>query len=508
MLTLTAALLALAAALLFAGAALRSPRSATARPFDVTGTPRAYLPFVSRPEDTPTATGMPSSVLEPFESDPGAWQVFSDTANAGVVERSTTQAAAGSASARMTTSNAAGRAQVRVNFSDAAGSHIWIERPGTWRWQQAAVYLPSTTVAQLGPGEYLSLAGVYPSAGGSHGWWLRIKQGGELYVYGYASGGAPREFHVYGSFPQDQWVELELGLHSQYGPGVKRAFAFLIDGDFYGWFHQGNMASETYNRVAIGILATNTADPLEVFVDQWRDPSTGNLPGGPDNRSTANLQEQDFRTQSGVQWQIDWSTWGNDLRLDATRGLYSANNRLQSGRNLDRMPDLTSGWAEIEIDWPGGTPPTAPSSYFGPMVGFRKEINREQNLEVIPIGYGGGNVKLTLEAWVNDGPIILADWQMPQASIGGGTRIPEPGDIIRVRWEQINSTQLNVRASYYDASAATWFTDIINHTLNNTAVGSPAVNFTDGYHQASSITIDSTYYSIRRYKVGALATYP
>jgi hypothetical protein len=94
---------------------------------------------------------------------------------------------------------------------------------------------------------------------------------------------------------------------------------------------------------------------------------------------------------------------------------------------------------------------------------------------------------------------------MPVASIGG-THIPEPGDIIRARWEQVNATQLNVRASYFDASANTWHTDVINVTINNANVD--GINFTDGYHQASSITIDSPDYSIRRFKVGTLVTYP
>ncbi len=172
--------------------------------------------------------------------------------------------------------------------------------------------------------------------------------------------------------------------------------------------------------------------------------------------------------------------------MDPTAGLYSANERLQSGRNLDRMPDLTSGWAEIEMDWPNGTPDTAPSSYFGPMVGFRKEINREENLEVIPIGRGGGAVDLVLEAWVNGGPVGLGQWGMPLASIGG-SHIPEPGDIIRARWEQINASQLNVKASFFDASANKWYTNVIDVTINNTNID--GINFTDGYHQASSITI-------------------
>jgi hypothetical protein len=170
------------------------------------------------------------------------------------------------------------------------------------------------------------------------------------------------------------------------------------------------------------------------------------------------------------------------------------------------MPDLSSGWAEIEIDWPKGTPPVIPNGYFGPMVGFRKEINREENWEVIPIGQGNGQVNLVLEAWVNSGPQIKAQWPMPLASIGGGSHIPEPGDIIRTRWEQVSASNMNVKASYYDASAGIWHTNIINITLNVTNIGS--INFTDGYHTASSITIDTPFYSIRRYKVGTLDTYP
>ncbi len=194
---------------------------------------------------------------------------------------------------------------------------------------------------------------------------------------------------------------------------------------------------------------------------------------------------------SGAQWQIDWSTWGKDLRLDPVNGVYSASDRLQSGRNIDRMPSLASGWAEIEIGWPQGIPAKQPSGYFGPMVGFRKEINREENLEVIPIGIGGGLVNLVLEAWVPPGePLILAQWPLPAASIGG-THIPEPGDIFRARWEQVTESQLRVSVSFYDASAAVWFSDVIDYTFDPRSVkgSGAAVNFSDGYHLASSVTI-------------------
>jgi hypothetical protein len=222
------------------------------------------------------------------------------------------------------------------------------------------------------------------------------------------------------------------------------------------------------------------------------------------------VQEQDYRTQSGIGWQIDWSTWSKALRLDPQSGLFSEADRVQSGRNLDRMPDLSNGWAEIEIGWPSGTPAASPTGYFGPMVGFRKEINREENVEVIPIGQGGGDVNLALEAWVGS-PIILAQWQMPLIA-AGGSRIPEPGDIIRVRWAAgISATDLNVRASYFDASANRWYVNVIDHTFDASALPGGAfgpVDFTDGYHTASSVTIDSPSYSIRRYKVGTLSTYP
>lgn len=463
---------------------------------------------------TPTPTVTPTKVettpLEDFEGALGGWQVGILTGATGSVTQSSTYALGGSYSARMGTGSSSSSAAVYATFSDAGGAHTWGERPGTWIWQRAYVYLPSATVAQLGSSEYLALAGFWPTATGGRGWWLRVRQGGELYVYGYDADGNGGEFRIYGQMPQDRWVEVEIGLHSQAGPGVKRAFAVLLDGDFYGWYHQGRMTDETYNRAAMGILATNSSDALEVYVDQWDALTSATLPGGSDTRSTATLQEQDYRADSGVQWQIDWSTWRYDLRLDATHGLYSATNRLQSGRNLDRMPDLTDGWAEIEIGWPNGTPGTQPNSYFGAMVGFRKEINREQNLEIIPIGQGNGQVDLVFEAWTGS-PVILAEWPLPEASIGG-THIPEPGDIIRAQWEQVTATDIRVLASYYDASAAQWYVDVIDHQFNATSIASSGgfgpVDYTDGYHTAASVTIDSTSYSIRRFKVGTLDTVP
>jgi hypothetical protein len=447
------------------------------------------------------------AVLETFEAAAANWQVTADASGGGAVVRSTERAATGAAAARLSTSASGARAAIRTNFSDAGASHVWEERPGTFRWQRARLYLPGATVAALGAADAITIGRFWASGQTGTTWAVRVRQGGALSVIGTRdSDGALIEFPVYAAFPVDRWVEFEIGLHSQLGPGVKRAFAFVVNGQVHGWYHQGRMQTETYDRSAIGLVDVISAAPLEAFVDDWGTPGTSAFPTGTDLRSTAALQEQDYRTQNGAGWQIDWTTWANDLRMDPVHGLYSNASRLQSGRNIDRMPSLVSGWAEIEIGWPQGTPPTTPSGYFGPMVGFRKEINREQNLEIIPIGRGNGNVDLVLEAW-NERELILAQWQLPAATVNGQTtRIPQAGDIIRARWEQVNATSLAVRASYYDASAATWHTDVIDVTI---AVSSlHGVDFTDGFHTASSITTDSTAYGIRRFRVGTLPTYP
>jgi hypothetical protein len=345
-------------------------------------------------------SAVPSTILETFEEPFESWKVYQDVSGDGAsVTRTDMQAAAGSYAARVATKSKVGQAYLRVDFSEPAANHQWEERPGTWHWQQASIYLPATAVAQLGPDDHLTLAGLWPSSGGSFGWFLRVKHGGELAIFGYTVDGKPVEFKAHGTFPQDRWVELEVGLHSQNGPGVKRAFAFLIDGAFYGWYRQGHMEGETYDHAAFGILSTNSDADLEVLIDQWREPSSSKFPAGPDTRSSASLQNHDYRNESGVQVQYDWSTWEYHPTLDRQFGLYTPMYRLQAGRNIDRMPELVNGWAEIEIDWPKGIPTNiTPNGYFGPMVGFRKEFNREENLEVIPIGTGDGQVNLALEA--------------------------------------------------------------------------------------------------------------
>jgi hypothetical protein len=274
------------------------------------------------------------------------------------------------------------------------------------------------------------------------------------------------------------------------------------------------MADETYDRISAGILDTNHTGPIDLFIDDWRQPTTNPFPPGPDNRSTAALQEHDFRNASGVQVQYDWSTWANSPTLDPTFGLYTPADRLQAGHNIDRMPDLSSGWAEIEIDWTQGVPPAnnvLPGAFAG-LVGFHKEINREQNLEINPIVDPSDNqVYMLFDAWPSvAGP--EARWKLPAATtINDGRNIPEPGDRYRVRWEQVSATNLNIRVSYYDASTDTWHKDVINITpdvSNIAAQGGNTINYLDEYHTVASVTIDTIFYSIRYFRVGTLDTYP
>jgi hypothetical protein len=167
------------------------------------------------------------------------------------------------------------------------------------------------------------------------------------------------------------------------------------------------------------------------------------------------------------------------------------------------------------MDWPKGTPPNNASltGSFAGLIGFHKEINREQNLEVSPI-IVNGTASLVYDAWIGNA-VVLASWTLPKATLlSDGRNIPEPGDLLRVRWEKISSTSINLRASYYDASTSTWYKDVINDTHDLSSVPSQdsslpgSVNYLDGFHQASSITIDTPFYAIHTFTVGTLDTYP
>ncbi len=453
------------------------------------------------PVPTPTPTPVPGGAYENFDGTIASWLVT----KTGSITQSSEQFVSASSSAKATTVSANQTGYVSLKFTDAGASHIWNERPGTFQWNRARLFIPSSTLTNLGATNYLTIGRIWSDGG--YGWQVRVKQNGELFVVGRRDWDNTNiEFKVYGQVPQDQWFDLELGLHSQAGPGTKRAFAFTINGDFYGWYRQGKLGTENYNSFDFGIVETNSAGSLAVYVDDVFPRTTGQFPSGLDTRSTASVTEKDFRDTSGKEWQIDWTTWGENLVLNSTTGLSSLASRVQSGKNIDRLPDITQGWAEIEIGWTGATPTLAPQGYFGPMVGMRKEINREENLEIIPIGRGAGAVDLVYEAWAGGGPVQLATWPLPLASVGGGSHIPESGDIIRTRWTQETATDVRVRVDYFDASSAIWYTDVINTLSNLTNIN--GVNYNDGFHKASSVTIDSTQYSIKRFKVGTIDTYP
>jgi len=142
--------------------------------------------------------------------------------------------------------------------------------------------------------------------------------------------------------------------------------------------------------------------------------------------------------------------------------------------------------------------------FFGPMIGFRKSVELQENLEVIPVYRSGTEpVDLVFESWTL-GPIEYATWQLPLD--GSGHRIPGQGDIIRVRWQEVSATEIRVRVDYFDASAGTWILDAIDHTrtLNNVN----GVNFLADTHRAVTNTIDSNDYSIKSQTIGTLATFP
>jgi len=451
---------------------------------------------------------------EDFEGAIENWSVGINTAGGGSIAQNTEYADDGNASAKLAIQGSGQSASlVDTTWSDASRDHIWRERPGTWHWQRVSLYIPSETSEGIGVGESITLAGTWANGSPGHGWWLQVRQDGALWVRGFDRDGVEREFYIYGTVPVDRWFDLEIGLHTQNGPGVKRAFAFLIDGHFYGWYHQGNLKDETYDRVAFGFVETNSQGAKELYLDRWQQPGSAQFPTGDDLRSTASVQEQDFRFPSGEQWQIDWSTWGNDLVLDPQAGIYSVSSRLQSGRNLERMPPLADGWGEMEIGWTRGAPPDEASllqGAFAGMVGMRKEINVEENLEVI-LSMDGNRAKVIYEAWVDGGAVPFAQWELPKATSLAGRaldNLPEPGDILRVRWNEVSNRELRVRASYYDQSTNTWHNDIIDSVQALDRMGTSGVNYFDGHHLAASITIDTPYYGIRHFRVGTLDTYP
>ena len=225
------------------------------------------------------------------------------------------------------------------------------------------MYIPSATVDNITGSEYMDIIGMYAS-GGSGGAFLRVMAGGALYVSTWDIVPDAKLFNIYGTIPTDQWFDLEIGMESRNKVGIQRSFCFLVNGAFYGWYRRSN-DEVTIDRIAAGILSTNSADDLTVYVDNWDLYSNDTVPCGPDNRPTAAYFYKDYTTQSGENVEIHWYTWIYDVRLDATHGIWSHDTRLQGGINHALMPSLASdGWAEITIGWPNGTPSLPPGDSF------------------------------------------------------------------------------------------------------------------------------------------------
>ncbi len=455
------------------------------------------------PSDAPALSVLQAGVSESFEDITANWIVETDVSGtSSMVTKSDVQQHSGVSSAEAFTTDINSKAQVRDVISSNWGS-VPSTSPGAFIWQRAYVYVPSATANALTGNEYLDLGGLYVS-GDSSGFYLRLRASGALYATGPGSTGQ-REFNLYGTFPLDQWVEVELGLWSMNTGDLDRAGCFLINGKFYGWFTNGQSGTN-FDRAAMGIVDTNSADDLTVYIDDWYLYDTGTNPTGTDNRPAGEVYTKDYTSRSGENVGYHYTTWENGYAFDVTHGL-SPSGRIQSAVETSKMADLSNGWSQIVIDWAGGnTPPWPPDltgSFFGPMVAFRKSVELEENLEVVPVyRSASGTVDLVFESWTV-GPIEYASWRLPMD--GSGHRIPGRGDIIRVRWQEVSATQIRVRVDYFDASAGTWTMDAIDHTraLNNVN----GVNFLADTHRAVTNTIDSSAYTIKSQTIGTLATF-
>ena len=504
--TLESATLSAAGAVAIAGAAgitLESATNAASGNVAIAGTGNITLAAA-----TLSATGIVSSYPENFETE-SSWLIETDTSGAGsTVARSNEQAYNGTYSAKCFTTNSGAKAQVRDVIS-SPWSGVPSADPGEFIWQRAYIYIPSATANALTGSEYLDFAGFYVS-GDSSGWYLRLKASAAIYAVGPGSGGQV-EFNLYKAFPLDQWVELEIGLWSQNIEAGMRSFIALVNGNCYGWYRLG-VGSTDYDRVAMGVLATNSADDLAVYIDYWYDKTTDADPTGTDNRLTSNPTTIDFRSQSGKDIDFQYQTWeeAGASWQDATRGIGGF--RSQAGPNSDKQrTNLESGWAEIVLDWVGGVEPAWPPDetwgtyFFASMVAFKKYFPDEENLEIVILyNYAGsGTAELAYESWVTAGT-VFDTWELPEATAEAGAHFPEPGDRIRVRWEETSATNLKVEADYYDASTATWYLTILSDERDMT--NQAGVNWLDHKHNSVSITTETTKYSVRSIQYGTLAT--
>jgi hypothetical protein len=462
--------------------------------------------FVAVPsEDSPV---LAAGTVETFEASPATWIIETDVSGVGAtVSSSSAQKHGGNLSAATFTTNSNSKAQVRDVIS-SPWSGVPAGDPGEYIWQHAYVYVPSTSANKLTGSEYLDLAGFYDSSTG-RGWYLRLKAGGKLYASG-SYFGVQYEFNMYKTLPTDQWVELEIGLWSQNIEAGGRSFIVFINGDPYGWYRLGEK-NTTYDRVAMGILGTNSSADLQVYIDDWDIFSKNTHPIGTDNRLTADHTKIDFTSQSGLNIDSQYSTWkdAGTAWQDPVHGLGGFRSQFGPNTDLQRANLDNGGWAEIVLDWTNGIEQAYPpndtwgSYYFAAMVAFKKYFPDEENLEIVFLyNYGGsGTTELAYESWAT-GPLVYSRWQIPVASVGTNKRIPEPGDKIRVRWEKVSATDLNVKVDYYDASASRWYLSVINDTraMNN----SGGVNWLDGKHNSVSVTTETSKYSVRSIEYSTL----
>jgi hypothetical protein len=454
--------------------------------------------------ETSAESSSPGS-LESFE-EPTGWDVTSDTSGSGsVVERSNEQSYYGTYCAKCSTTNSGAKAQIRHSTWVSNWANVPVSNPGEHVWWKGYIYIPSATANAITGSEYIDLAGYYVSSTGA-GFYLRLTEGAKLEMRGPGDSGQGGS-KLWASMPLDQWVEIEIGLWSQDTGDLNRAFAVVINGDYFGWFTRG-VGTQNYDRLAVGIIGTNSNDDLVVYVDEMNTTTTNVNPEGSDNRPTGNSALLDYRNQSGENVGYHYTTWeSNSPDMNATYGL-SATSRIQSGINHERMPSLANGWSMLVINWDNGStpswPPTGNGNFFAPMIGFHKSIELEENLEIVPIYRpGDGTVDLVYESWTIS-PVEYAEWQLPLD--GSGHRIPGQGDKIYVTWEEVSATNIHVVVDYYDASADTWYSSVIDDNRNLSNVS--GVNFLDGDHLAVTNTIDSGQYSIISQEIGTLGTAP
>lgn len=449
--------------------------------------------------------GLNVTIQESFEdATPANWDLTVTTSGTGTVTRSNAVTASeGSYTARCFTTETTDKAFVE----DHDWTDTWSSSPDRYVWQRFRVYVPSATANALTGTEYLTLAGFWQSDGAA-GWYLRLGASAALRFGGYSES-TLQVREMYATLPLDQWVQIEMGLWTGPAPAIGRSFMVLVNGDAYGWFTYGaaQNGNDIYNRIGAGILETNSADDLTVYLDAWEEHTTGSYPNGTDNRPTTLPVTLDYRDQSGENVEYHYCTWSwYTPTLSATYGL-TTTDRIQSGVNCDRIApaDLASNSVEIGIEWANGaTPPWPPelefSHYFAPMVAFHKSIRLETNLEVTCY-YDAGDVTLIYESWTTGGT-IYDSWQVP-IDHTSGKRIPGRGDKIRARWRVTSATNLHVQADYYDASATTWYTNVLDDERDVTNIN--GVNFLDSDHIHVTNTIDSPAYTITYQSIAQIA---